>query len=96
MMINLASEKMSCSCNIPFAVVVSESFKKLIHILRPSFKPPLRKELAGSLLEAVYNEMDGLVCEKLKGNEGTLVIDGLSNIHHKSIITSCIQVKGES
>lgn len=40
--------------------------------------------------------MEGLVSENLKGKEGTLVIDGWSNIHNEPIITSCIQVNGNS
>ncbi|GFS82705.1 hypothetical protein NPIL_701021 [Nephila pilipes] len=62
MMSDLALSKMLYACSIPFAVVESKSFKNLIHILRPSFKPPSHKELAGPLLNAVYNEIDGLVC----------------------------------
>ncbi|GFT38679.1 uncharacterized protein NPIL_229751 [Nephila pilipes] len=96
MLIDLVLAKMFYACNIPFAIVESESFKNLIHILRPSFKPPSHKELAGPLLDAVYNEMDGLVCKNLKGKEGTLVIDGWSNIHNEPIIVSYIQVTEES
>ncbi|GFQ82025.1 hypothetical protein TNCT_188691 [Trichonephila clavata] len=31
--------------------------------------PPSHEELAGPLLDAVYNETDGLVCKNLKGKE---------------------------
>lgn len=96
MKIDLAVAKMFYACNIPFAVVESDSFKNLIHILRPSYEPPSRKELADSLLDAVHSEMEGLVAANLKGKEGTLIIDGWSNIHNEPIIASCIKVNEKS
>ncbi|GFS77346.1 uncharacterized protein NPIL_373081 [Nephila pilipes] len=95
MMIDLAPAKTFYACNIPFAVVESESYRNLTHILRLSFKSPSCKEMADPLLDAVYNEMNGLVCKNLKGKEGTYIIDGWSNIHNEPIIVSFIQVNGE-
>lgn len=80
MKIDLAVAKLFYAWKIPFAVVESESFKNFTHILRPSYKLPLRKELAGSLLDAVHSEMEGLVSENLKGKEVIevlLLMDGV-------------------
>lgn len=94
--IDLVVAKLFYACNIPFAVVESEAFKNLIHILRPSYKPPSRKQLSSDLLDAVNTEMEQLVNENLGGKEGTLVIDGFSNIRNEPITASCIQVCGKS
>lgn len=94
--IDLIVAKFFYACNISFNVVESDAFKNLIRILRKSYKLPSRKELAGSLLDSVHSEMEELVHENLKGREGTLVIDGWSNIHNEPIIASCVQFNGKS
>ena len=38
-------------CNVPFSVVEHPLFKQLIDSLRPGYKPPNRKLLAGPLLD---------------------------------------------
>ena len=70
----------------------SDAFRNLIHTLRPSYKLPSRKELAGSLLDSVHTEIKELVKENLKGEKGTLIIDGWSNIRNEPITASCTQV----
>ena len=74
----------------------SDTFCKLIYILRPSCKLPSRKELAGRLSDSVHTEMEESVKENLKGRERTLIIDGWSTIHNEPITASCIQVNGKS
>ena len=69
----------------------SDAFHNLMHILRPSYKLPSRKELAGSLLDSVHTEVEKSIKETLKGREGTLIIDGWSNIHNKPITASCVE-----
>ena len=49
-----------------------------------------------SLLDSVHSQMEELVHESLKGKEGTLVIDGWSNIHNEPITAACVQVDGKS
>ena len=85
------------SFNILFNVVESDAFHDLICILRPSYKLPSCKELAGSLLDSVHTETEESVKENLKGREGTLIIDGWSNIYNEPpIIASCVQVNRKS
>ena len=74
----------------------SDVFRSLIHTLKTSYKLPSCKELSGSLLNSVRTEIEESVKENFKGREGTLIIDGLSNIHNEPITASCVQVKGKS
>ena len=62
---DLSVAKFFYACNISFNVVESDAFRNLIHILRPSYKPPSRKELAGNLLDSVHSQMEELVKESL-------------------------------
>lgn len=94
--IDLIVAKFFYACNISFNVVESDAFHDLIRILRPSYTLPSRKELAGSLLDSVHSQVEELVHESLKGKEGTLVIDGWSNIHNEPITAACVQVDGKS
>ena len=94
--IDLIVAKFFYACNISFNVVESDAFHDLICILRSSYKSPSRKELAGSLLDSVHNQMEELVHESLKGKEGTLAIKGWSNIHNEPITAVCVQVDGKS
>ena len=45
------------ACNIPFNVADSQHFKNMIAELRPGYKPPTRKCLAGKLLDTVYEDV---------------------------------------
>ena len=74
----------------------SDTFCKLIYILRPSCKLPSRKELAGRLPDSVHTEIEESAKENLKGREGTLIIEGWSNIHNEVTIASCVQVNRKS
>ena len=72
--IDLTVAKFLYGCNISFNVVESNAFPNLIHRLRPSYKLPSHKELAGSLLDSVHTEIEESVKKFLKGSGG--------NTHH--------------
>ena len=67
-----------------------------MHTLRPSYKLNSSKELAGSLLDSIHAEIEESIKENLKGREGTLIIEGWSNIHNEVTIASCVQVNRKS
>ena len=50
------------SCNLAFKNVENKECLKLMELLRPGYKPPHRRHLAGDLLEKVSDEVD----EKVK------------------------------
>ena len=67
--IYLTVEKNFYACNKSFNVVESDVFCNLIYILRPIYKLPSRKELAGSPLDSIHNEIKESVKENLKGRD---------------------------
>ena len=40
--------------NSPFSIVENKSFVKLMHDLRPGYKPPSRERIGGDLLDKVH------------------------------------------
>ena len=70
--IDLTVAKFFYACNISINVLKSYAFHNFIVILRPSYRLPLHKELAGSLLDSIHTEIEESVKENLKGREGTL------------------------
>lgn len=61
------------SCGIPFAVIENPFFLELLKVLQPSYKPPTRQRLAGSLLEYESGQIEKKIEQKLeKGENYTL------------------------
>ena len=60
----------------------SDAFHNLICILEPSYKLPLRKELAGSRLDSVHTKIEKSIEKISKVEKRTLIINGWSNIHN--------------
>ncbi len=95
----MACAKFFYSCNISFLSADNENFRKFIEILRPGYKPPDRKALAGPLLDQTYGEiMEGVTSEigELPGSCAiTISQDGWSNIHNEPLIVSslCVNFK---
>lgn len=50
---------------LPFTIVESEHFKSLIFALNPVYKLPTRKTFSGSLLNSKFDELSGLIRNKL-------------------------------
>ncbi|CAB4432167.1 unnamed protein product [Rhizophagus irregularis] len=69
------------SAGVPFAFVENSLVIQFFKCLRPSFKLPNRRKLAGDLLNDVYDEV------KLQTEAKTLCIvsDGWSNINRESV-----------
>lgn len=78
-------------CNIPFAICEDESFRALIHELRPNMKIPTRKEMAGELLESCYEREIEKTRELVQGQRyGTILGDEWKNMssNRKKVVTS--------
>lgn len=73
---NRALGKLIFGCNIPFSVVESTHFKNFIKILRPSYRPPVRKTLATTILDKEYDECRTSLSF---GAYSVLLIDGWKN-----------------
>ena len=72
--------------NTQFLHAEHKSFTELISKLRPSYKPPTRKPLAGDLLDKVYEDCKEQAQQQLSGKFVTMSLDGWSNIHNDPIV----------
>ena len=96
--IELQMVRFIVATNSPFSLANNGQFLKLVERLRPGFKVPDRRVVAGPLLDAVYNIEKEKVCAQLKGHddEATLSIDGWSNINNSPVIGVAIIVNGRT
>lgn len=88
--IDLQLSRYMFATNTPFNHVEHPQFLKLMEILRPGYKPPNRKQVAGSLLDEVYNSTQESVRDELKNKVVNLAIDGWSNVRHDAIVCVCV------
>lgn len=84
------------ACNIPFSHVESEHFKTLVSKLRPGYKPPTRKALAGNILDQIHDELQNQMMRNLKGKTTTLIVDGWSNVHNEPLTVAALYTEGKS
>ncbi|UZO00531.1 uncharacterized protein OCT59_011654 [Rhizophagus irregularis] len=74
------------SAGVPFAFVENPLVIQFFKCLRPSFKLPNRRKLAGDLLNDVYDEVKLQTDEQIsKANTLYMVSDGWSNINQESV-----------
>jgi hypothetical protein len=77
--------------NLSFRVSESDVFRAYSHALNPSYKPPSRKTIGGSLLDEIYGRRKSELTQFLATEENlTLVSDGWSNIRHDHIVNFVI------
>ena len=84
------------ACNIPFSVVEHEKFIELVEALRPGYRLPSRKQLSGSLLDKVYENLQDTMKYELDSKECTLIQDGWSNIHNDPVVAHVIHTENKS
>lgn len=82
--------------NIAFNVAQNTEFKKMVQNLRPGYVPPNRNQLAGNLLDDVYNDIEVNLKEELKEATITLILDGWSNIKNDPIFACSIHTGNKS
>ena len=72
--------------------VENEQFIKLCEMLRPGYKPPNRKNIAGELLNKINDEVSLSAKEEFKKEQGPVVLmqDGWSNTKNDLIIAHSI------
>lgn len=88
--IDLQLSRYMFATNTPFNHVEHPELLKLMEILRPGYKPPNRKQIAGKLLDEVYNSTQEAVKNELKNKVVNLAIDGWSNVRQDSIVCVCV------
>lgn len=75
------------SSGCPFSMVSDPSWKEFFACIRPSFKLPSRKDIAGKYLDMQFQEIESEIWTKIKSaNSLALQCDGWSNIRNEAII----------
>lgn len=80
--------------NLPFTIVEQPTFLALLKALRPGYKPPSCKTLAGPLLDKVHEKLSANVRSNLNGGVCCLIEDGWSNIRNEPVLATFLQFNG--
>jgi len=91
--IDLALAKFIFSSNIPFKIVENKEFKSFVKLLKPSYTLPTRQYVADTLLDKVYEEIDGITVTELQGQEVVIMQDGWSNMQNQPVIAHSLALK---
>jgi hypothetical protein len=78
------------SCKLPFNAVEHQSFKNLVHELRPGYEPPGRRALGGKLLDDEVAKLKKTLADDLGGKSVALIQDGWSDVHNSPVIGSVV------
>lgn len=73
--VNTELAKLLYGCNLPFRVVQSVHFKSFCKAIRPSYRPPNEKQIAGKYLDCIFESL----CTKTFREQSVLLIDGWTN-----------------
>ena len=76
--------------NITFRTADHEEFHKLLHMLRPGYKPPSRKDISDTMIEQVHDSLQDDCWTKLRNSTVSMALDGWSNIHNEPIVCATI------
>jgi hypothetical protein len=82
--------------NLPFNVVESEEFKKLLASLNPAYTPPGRTALGGTLLDKVHIEVQEQMISELEGKNTAIMQDGWSTIQNQPVIAHRISTRDKT
>ena len=83
------------ACNVLFSHLESEHFKRLVSKLRPGYRPPTRKALAGNILDEIHDELQNQMIKNLKEKTTTLIVNGWSNVHNKPLTVAALYTEGK-
>ncbi|XP_073529434.1 uncharacterized protein [Phyllobates terribilis] len=76
--------------NSSFRLTENPHFINMVQSLRPGYSPPSRADVAGKLLDQVYDREMEQCATALEGKIVNLSIDGWSNVHNDPIVCACI------
>ncbi|XP_053102956.1 uncharacterized protein LOC128323583 [Hemicordylus capensis] len=76
--------------NSSFRLTENPHFINMVQSLRPGYSPPSRADVAGKLLDKVYDREMEQCATALEGRIVNLSIDGWSNVHNDPIVCACI------
>ncbi|XP_073415149.1 uncharacterized protein [Dendrobates tinctorius] len=76
--------------NSSFRLTENPHFINMVQSLRPGYSPHSRADVAGKLLDQVYDREMEQCATALEGKIVNLSIDGWSNVHNDPIVCACI------
>ncbi|XP_073402221.1 uncharacterized protein [Dendrobates tinctorius] len=76
--------------NSSFRLTENPHFINMVQSLRPGYSPPSRADVAGKVLDQVYDREMEQCATALEGKIVNLSIDGWSNVHNDPIVCACI------
>ncbi|XP_073526372.1 uncharacterized protein [Phyllobates terribilis] len=76
--------------NSSFRLTENPHFINMVQSLRPGYSPPSRADVAGKLLDQMYDREMEQCATALEGKIVNLSIDGWSNVHNDPIVCACI------
>ncbi|XP_073538136.1 uncharacterized protein [Phyllobates terribilis] len=76
--------------NSSFRLTENPHFINMVQSLRPGYSPPSRADVAGKLLDQVYDREMEQCATALEGKIVNLSIDGWSNVLNDPIVCACI------
>ncbi|XP_073522458.1 uncharacterized protein [Phyllobates terribilis] len=76
--------------NSSFRLTENPHFINMVQSLRPGYSPPSRADVAGKLLDQVYDREMEQCATALEGKIVNLSIDGWSNVHNDPIVCAYI------
>ncbi|XP_073507434.1 casein kinase I isoform X2 [Phyllobates terribilis] len=76
--------------NSSFRLTENPHFINMVQSLRPGYSLPSRADVAGKLLDQVYDREMEQCATALEGKIVNLSIDGWSNVHNDPIVCACI------
>ena len=84
--LDLDVARMIFATRSPFCMVENDKFSELICGLRPGYKPPNRKQVAGVLLNTVYEQEFAKVQHLIRGSMMTLMVDGWTSQANEPVV----------
>ena len=82
--------------NLPFKTVEHPTFLEMINNLRPGYKPPNRKDIAGNLLDSVFESEIEKSIDTLNDQMVCMSIDGWSNVVNDPIICATVAAQNRA
>ena len=91
------------SCRVPFALAEHPAFIELLKALRPAYVlrklPPTPKQLAGPLLDRLYEQIRACVLRSLSEwctrRKAVLILDAWENVNHHHIVNLLATIGGK-
>ncbi|KAM7175497.1 uncharacterized protein RBU57_001643 [Macrochelys suwanniensis] len=76
--------------NSPFRMIENPRFINMVQSLRPGYSPPNRADVAGKLLDKVYEREIEQCAKGLEEKIVNLSLDGWSNVQNDPVVCACV------